>query len=88
MKIEVCFWKTCSEKFNQYIFDRVNADVKKYDLKNIKLEKSACMWMCKKWPNVKIDWEVINYANWAKVAAKYKWQIYNKKNLLKNIKSS
>ncbi len=85
MKIEICFWKTCQEKFSKYIFDRVETDVKKFDLKNIKLEKAACMWMCSKWPNVKIDWEAINYANWALIAERYKWQIYNKKNLLKEI---
>ena len=85
MKIEVCCWKTCKEKFGDYIITRVEWDIKKYGLKNIMIEKAACMWMCKKWPNVKVDWEAINYANWAKVAEKYKGQIYNKKNLLKNL---
>ncbi len=87
MKIEVCFWKTCKEKFANYVFDRVQKDIKMYDLKSIKLEKSHCMWLCKKWPNAKVDWEAINYANWAKVSERYKWQIYNKKNLLKNIEN-
>jgi len=88
MKIEVCFWPNCSERFSHYIYDRVKKDIEKYDLKNIQLEKSTCMWLCDKWPNVKIDWEVVNYANWAKIAERYKWQIYNKKNLLENIEQA
>ncbi len=78
MKIQICFWKACMENFWEYILKRVNSDIKKYDLKNIIVEKSPCMWECKKWPNVKIDGEIINYANWAKIAERYKWQIYNK----------
>ena len=85
MKVEICCWKTCSSNFSNYIIRRVEGDVKRLELKDIEIEESKCMWMCKKWPNAKIDEEVMNYCEPAKVSEriikgpKKKKKKYNKK---------
>jgi NADH:ubiquinone oxidoreductase subunit E len=63
MKIKVCTWKTCMDKFSNYIIDRLNNDKKKFNLNHIDIEESKCMWHCKKWPNIKIDKNIHNYCN-------------------------
>ncbi len=63
MDIKICNWKTCSERFCSYIKTRLENDIKKFDLKNINLEDSPCMWDCKIWPNIKINNEKINKVN-------------------------
>ncbi len=68
MKVKVCSWKTCGSNFSNYIIRRVEWDVKRLELKKIELEEAKCMGMCKKWPNVKFDDEVMNYAEPAKVS--------------------
>ncbi len=68
MKIKVCMWSACKDNFSQYIITRIKRDIEKYDLQHIEIEESPCMWMCKKWPNTKIDKDIINYANGAKVS--------------------
>ena len=68
MKIKVCNWSACKDKFASYIITRIKRDIEKFELKNIEIEESPCMGMCKQWPNVKIENDVINYANWAKVS--------------------
>ena len=68
VKIKVCMWTTCSGKFSSYIITRIKRDIEKFDLKNIEIEESPCMWMCKKWPNAKVDNDIINYANPSKVS--------------------
>ena len=63
MKIKVCTWTNCSKKFSKYIIKRLKADIEKFNLKNIEIEESHCMWMCSIWPNIKIDSDIINKAN-------------------------
>lgn len=48
MKIQVCTWKMCKSRFNEYITKRLNADVEKFNLKNVILETCS-------YENVKID---------------------------------
>jgi len=85
MKAKVCCWKTCSSIFSNYIIRRVEGDIKRLGLKDIELEKAKCMGMCKQWPNVKFDDEVMNYAEPAKVSEriikgpKKKKKKYNRK---------
>ena len=85
MKAKVCCWKTCSSNFSNYIIRRVEGDVKRLWLKDVELEEAKCMWMCKKWPNVKFDDEVMNYCEPAKVSEriikgpKKKKKKYNRK---------
>jgi NADH:ubiquinone oxidoreductase subunit E len=68
IKVQVCYWKTCKENFSEYIVRRIEWDVLRLNLDNVEIEKTMCMWMCKKWPNVKVDDDIINYAEPAKVS--------------------
>ena len=67
MNVQVCHGKTCTERFSEYINTRLENDKKKFNL-DIDIEKSPCMGQCKRWPNVKINWEIHNYCNPAKAA--------------------
>lgn len=55
MKIKVCTWKMCSERFSEYIISRIENDKERFNLKDIEIEKTPCMWNCKQWPNIVID---------------------------------
>jgi hypothetical protein len=43
MKIVICKGKACQDRFCNYIDKRLNADIAKFDLKNIVIENGACM---------------------------------------------
>lgn len=68
LQIKVCTWIACLNNFSNYITIRIKRDIEKFDLKNINIEKSNCMGMCKKWPNVKIDNKIMKYTNASKVS--------------------
>lgn len=68
MKICICDWKSCKDKFINYTEKRLNSDIEKFELKNIFIEKCSCMWNCKSWPNIKIDNEIFNYIDPAKAS--------------------
>ena len=68
MKIKVCTWPACKDKFSEYIIKRIKNDIEFYNLENVEIEESPCMWMCNKSPNTKIDNDVINYANPLKIS--------------------
>ncbi len=68
MKIKVCTWKMCSERFSSYIIDRLKNDKDRFNLDTLEIEESLCMWECKKWPNVVIDWEKHNSCSPTKVS--------------------
>lgn len=57
MEIKVCIWKACSWKFSNYIIKRIENDKEKFDLENIKIQTTSCMWKCENWPNICIDSE-------------------------------
>lgn len=69
VKIKVCMWNSCKGKFWKYMTDRINNDINHFNLENIEIEETLCMWECKKAPNAKVDWEIINYSNWNKLSA-------------------
>lgn len=48
MKIQVCSGKSCSERFSEYIIDRLENDVKKFELEDMEVMKSPCMGNCQK----------------------------------------
>ena len=80
MKVEVCNWKTCSWKFSKYIIKRLENDTEKFWYKNLEIDKTACMWWCKRWPNVKINnWNIINYSEAAKIGIQVQNQLQPKK---------
>lgn len=68
IKIQICSWKSCKLNFSEYIVRRVEWDIFRLNLKNIEFEETMCMWMCKSSPNVKIDWEINNYAEPSKIS--------------------
>lgn len=61
MKINVCKWKSCENRFGWYILTRLLNDKTRFNLKNLIIEETTCMWLCEKWPNISIDWEIKNY---------------------------
>lgn len=68
MKVQVCMGKSCKWKFAKYIIDRIENDTKFYGWKWVEAMEEACMWQCKKWPNIKLKNQIINYCNPAKVS--------------------
>lgn len=68
MKIQVCNWKSCRSRFSEYILKRINSDIEKFNLWNVTIEYCPCLWQCKAWPNVIIDWKIENYSDPIKVS--------------------
>ncbi len=68
MKIKVCTWKACKDKFSEYIITRLENDIKFYSWKDIQIEHSACMGQCKKGANMTIEKESHNYMTPAKAS--------------------
>lgn len=68
MKISVCKWKMCSDKFSSYILTRIMNDKKRFNLNNLIIEESECLWQCEKWPNVKVDWDIRHYVTPSKAS--------------------
>lgn len=68
MKIQVCTGKSCKGKFSEYIIKRINWDIEKFHLDNVSIESCPCLWDCKIWPNVIIDWKKENYCDPIKVS--------------------
>lgn len=62
MKIQVCMGKTCSERFCKYIVSRLENDRAFYAWKNLEIAEESCMGQCKKWPNIKVKNQILNYS--------------------------
>lgn len=80
MKITVCVWKSCSDKFSNYIIERLKNDKNRFNLDSLIIEESMCMWRCKEWPNVSVDWDIRNYINPLKASDIAFWKSTKKKN--------
>ena len=63
MKIKICTWKTCKSRFSEYIRQRLENDKIKFDLKNLEIETTTCMWKCETWPNIYINKEIFTNQN-------------------------
>jgi len=68
MKVQVCSWKTCKERFSEYIITRLENDKIRDGLDHLIIEEAKCMGHCKMWPNVKIDGNVEHNMGPAKVS--------------------
>jgi NADH:ubiquinone oxidoreductase subunit E len=68
VKIKICMWNACIANFSNYMITRIQRDIEKFELKNIEIEETPCMWMCKKWPNAKVNNDILNYTNWNKLS--------------------
>ena len=69
MKIKVCTGKTWKDRFSDYIITRLKNDKERFNLDNIIIEECLCMWKCKEWPNLTVDWNHHNYMNPAKASS-------------------
>ena len=58
MKIQVCVWKTCKERFSEYILNRLENDKKFYNFKDIEIETCPCTWNCNIWPSTIFDKQI------------------------------
>lgn len=58
MKIQVCRWKTCSERYSEYILKRLESDKEMFEIESLIVESCPCTGNCQKWPNVVIDGKV------------------------------
>jgi NADH:ubiquinone oxidoreductase subunit E len=63
MKIKICKWKTCSDRFSQYITTRLQNDKTRFNIDNLELEDCMCLWQCKSGPNIVVDWNIKNYTS-------------------------
>jgi len=79
MKIKVCMWSACKDRFAEYIITRLKNDKERFNLKELDIEESLCMWACKKWPNISIDRDIKNYINPAKASEFAFWKVKKKK---------
>ena len=79
MKIQVCTWKTCKERFSKYIIDRLERDKDFYKWENIMIEECKCLWKCKDWPNIILDGTTETRIDPAKASK----MVYNKKKGIK-----
>jgi len=68
MKIQVCTGKICKERFSEYILKRINSDIEKFHLDNVKVKNCGCLLDCNAWPNVIIDGKKENYCDPIKVS--------------------
>lgn len=68
MKIKVCTWKTCSDRFSQYITTRLQNDKSRFNLDKLEIEECMCLGQCSKWPNIVVEKEIKNYMNPAKAS--------------------
>ena len=68
MEVQVCSGKSCSGKYSKYITTRLENDIKFYDTKNLKIVEVACMWQCKKAPNIRLKNTIHNWMNPAKAS--------------------
>lgn len=70
MKVQVCTERSCKSKFSSYIITRLENDIQKFDLKDLKVQESWCMGNCKKSPNVMFDTERQEYMTPVKASKK------------------
>ena len=79
MKIKICTWKVCNDRFSEYVITRLKNDKQRFNLNKLEIEESMCMWKCDKWPNVQIDKEIINYVTPVKASELAFWKKTKKK---------
>ncbi len=83
MKIKVCTWKTCTDRFSEYITTRLQSDKIKFNLNKLEIEKCMCLWQCKSWPNIVVEKDIKNFMNPAK-ASEFAFNTNIKKKKKKN----
>ncbi len=66
--VKVCRGSACKTNFSEYIIKRLQWDQERLGLSELHIEEAKCMGMCKRWPNVVVDEDLMNYAEPAKVS--------------------
>ncbi len=83
MKIQVCMWNGCKEKYSEYILQRLERDKERFDLSNVIISTYACLDNCKQWPVVMFDKHIEGYMTPTKASKmmmdKIKWNKPKKK---------
>ena len=74
MKIKICTWNKCLDKFSEYIVKRIKNDKNRFNLNTVEIEEVSCMWNCDNAPVIIIDNEKIEKINPLKAS-----EILNKK---------
>jgi len=59
MKIRICCCQKCKNNFSNFIKQRLENDIKRFNLKDVEIEDAWCFWLCKKWPIIEINGEII-----------------------------
>lgn len=62
MKVKVCMWNSCKNRFANYVVERLMNDKERFNLEKVEIEEVECLGMCDQWPIVKIDKQVLTYA--------------------------
>lgn len=93
MKIQVCMWKNCKEKYSEYILQRLERDKERFKLDNVIITSCSCLWNCEKWPSVMFDkhieWNMTPTKASKMMMNKINWNKPNKKTKQKtNIENS
>lgn len=86
MKIMICTWTICSERFSSYIIDRIKNDKHRFNLNTVEIVESPCLWNCKRWPNIQIDKEKFSSMNPLKTSNLMFKKLKNNKNVNKKHK--
>ncbi len=68
MKVKVCTWKGCKEKFSEYILTRLKNDKEFYKKDALIIEEFKCMWDCKSGPNMIVDKNIHTHVTPAKAS--------------------
>ena len=58
MKVQVCTWKMCSERFSSYIIERLEKDKDFFKLENLQVESCMCTGNCKNGPVALFDGDI------------------------------
>jgi NADH:ubiquinone oxidoreductase subunit E len=88
MKIQICMWNGCKEKYSEYILQRLERDKERFELNNVIISTCSCLDNCKKWPVVMFDKHIEGYMTPTKASKmmmdKIKWNKPKKKDKVVN----
>lgn len=79
MKINICTWKACSDRFSEYIVKRLESDKLRFNLDKVIIEKTVCTWNCKVWPVVSFDNNMELRIDPIKASRIMLWKTFNNK---------
>lgn len=78
VKVKICMWKACKNKFCSYIEDRLKAEKERFK-QDVEIETTPCMGDCKIWPNITIDSEKLHKVDPIKASSSVMKKLEEKK---------